>query len=66
MVVGSCWEAIATASVYKLDNLIIIIDLNRLGQSQLTYIDHNVKMMKEKCEAFGAMTLVVEAMTLQI
>ena len=60
MAEGSCWEAIATASVYKLDNLIIIIDLNRLGQSQPTNTDHNVKMMKEKCEAFGAMTLVVD------
>jgi transketolase len=51
---------LALASYYKLNNLIVFIDLNRLGQSQPTYTDHNTKVMKDKCEAFGALSLVVE------
>lgn len=30
---GSVWEAMAFASFYKLDNLVAILDVNRLGQS---------------------------------
>ena len=29
---GSIWEACAFASYYKLDNLVAIFDINRLGQ----------------------------------
>jgi transketolase len=31
---GSVWEAVDFSRNYKLDNLIAIIDVNRLGQSQ--------------------------------
>nr|QQY98963.1 transketolase-like protein [Scylla paramamosain] len=31
---GSIWEAMAFSSHYKLDNLVLIMDVNRLGQSE--------------------------------
>ncbi|KAF6775162.1 hypothetical protein AHF37_05832 [Paragonimus kellicotti] len=37
---GSIWEALAFASYYKLDNLVMILDVNRLGQSQATSLQH--------------------------
>src|ERR1700722_12139377 len=33
---GSVWEAASLAGIYKLNNLIAIVDVNRLGQSQPT------------------------------
>lgn len=39
---GSNWEAANFASYYKLDNLIAIADINRLGQSQATMFEHNI------------------------
>lgn len=50
---GSVWEAAAFASYYKLDNLIAIIDVNRLGQSEPTSLQHNVDIYKARMEAFG-------------
>jgi len=48
MMEGSCWEAIAIASYYGLDNLTIIIDLNRLGQSRPAMHEHKANEMKAK------------------
>src|SRR3990167_8790514 len=39
---GSVWEAIELASYYKLDNLVGIIDVNRLGQSGQTMLGWDV------------------------
>lgn len=50
---GSVWEAISIASYYKLDNLIGIIDVNRLGQSTATMLGHDVDTYKKRVEAFG-------------
>lgn len=50
---GSVWEAAAFASYYKLDNLVGIIDVNRLGQSEPTSLQHNVDVYKARMEAFG-------------
>lgn len=38
---GSVWEACSLASHYKLDNLTLIVDVNRLGQSEETGLQHN-------------------------
>lgn len=57
---GSIWEAMAFAAEYKLDNLINIIDVNRLGQSQPTMYQHDLETYKRKCEAFGWHTQVVD------
>ncbi len=50
---GSVWEAAAFASYYHLDNLVAIIDVNRLGQSEPTSLQHNVDVYKARMEAFG-------------
>lgn len=50
---GSVWEAAAFASYYKLDNLVGIIDVNRLGQSQPTSLQHDMNAYKARMEAFG-------------
>ena len=33
---GAVWEAASLAGIYKLTNLVAIVDANRLGQSQAT------------------------------
>lgn len=37
---GAIWEAANFSSYYKLDNLIGIVDVNRLGQSKETMYEH--------------------------
>ncbi len=50
---GSVWEAANFASYCKLDNLVAIADINRLGQSQETMHGHDVQAYRKKFEAFG-------------
>ena len=57
---GSVWEAAAFASYYKLDNLVAIIDVNRLGQSEPTSLQHNVDVYKARMEAFGFNAIVLD------
>jgi transketolase len=53
MAEGSMWEAFEHASHYELDNLIAIIDVNRLGQRGETMIGWNTKVYVERAQAFG-------------
>jgi transketolase len=53
MAEGSVWEAMEMASFRKLDNLVAIVDVNRLGQRGETMHGHNVDNFKQKVEAFG-------------
>lgn len=39
---GSIWESLHFAAHYKLDNLVVIFDVNRLGQSEPTSLQHQV------------------------
>ena len=57
---GSIWEALAFASYYKLDNLVNIIDVNRLGQSEPTMYQHDLDVFQKRVEAFGWHTQVVD------
>uniref|UniRef100_A0A671USA3 Transketolase n=1 Tax=Sparus aurata TaxID=8175 RepID=A0A671USA3_SPAAU len=57
---GSVWEAMAFASHYKLDNLVAVIDVNRLGQSEPTSLQHDMETYRKRCEAFGWNTYVVD------
>ncbi len=57
---GSIWEAIEIAAYYKLDNLIGIVDCNRLGQSTETMHAHHVQRYADKFEAFGWKTIIVD------
>ncbi|XP_063282982.1 transketolase [Pelobates fuscus] len=57
---GSVWEAMAFAGFYKLDNLVAIFDVNRLGQSDPAPLQHKVDIYQKRCEAFGWHTVVVD------
>jgi transketolase len=50
---GSVWEAAELASYYKLDNLIGLLDVNGLGQSQRTMYGHDTEVYRRRFEAFG-------------
>ncbi|KAJ8983517.1 hypothetical protein NQ317_012008 [Molorchus minor] len=57
---GSIWESVHFASHYKLDNLCVIFDVNRLGQSEETSLGHDVETYRRRLEAFGAHAIVVD------
>ena len=57
---GSVWEAAEIASYYKLDNLIGIVDVNRLGQSQATMYGHDVEVYRRRFEAFGFHAVAID------
>lgn len=57
---GSVWEAMNFAQNYNLDNLVAIFDINRLGQSEPTCLQHQMDTYKARCEAFGFHTIVVD------
>jgi transketolase len=57
---GSIWEAIDKASYYKLSNLVVMADINRLGQRGPTDLGWDVDVYKQRFEAFGARTLVID------
>lgn len=50
---GSIWEAMAFSSFHKLDNLVMILDVNRLGQSQATPLQHDLETYRKRAESFG-------------
>ncbi len=50
---GSIWEAAQTASFLGLSNLCAIIDINRLGQSRPTMLQHHLEIYQRRWEAFG-------------
>ncbi len=57
---GSVWEAVETAGYYKMNNLTAIIDINRLGQSQPTMLQHDLDTYKKRFAAFGWRVLVID------
>jgi transketolase len=59
MAEGSQWEAMAIAAHYKLDNLVGIIDVNRLGQRGETMHGHDLNAYEKKASAFGWETIVI-------
>ncbi len=50
---GSVWEAASLAGIHKLNNLVAIVDVNRLGQSQATAFGHDVDVYRKRFDAFG-------------
>ena len=57
---GSIWEALSFASLYKLDNLVAIFDINRLGQSEATAFGHDMALYKARLASFGFNAVVVD------
>jgi len=60
MAEGSTWEAIGIASKYKLINLVAILDVNRLGQSEETMLGWDLGSYQRRFEAFGWNTVVID------
>lgn len=62
---GSVYEAIQLAVHRKLDNLTIIIDVNRLGQSKETLYGHNIAAYKKRFEGFGCKVVQVNGHSIE-
>jgi transketolase len=60
MAEGSMWEALDKAAYYHLDNLVAIIDVNRLGQRGPTELGWNTDAYAARAEAFGARAIVID------
>ena len=60
MAEGSMWEAFEHASYYDLDNLIAILDMNRLGQRGETMHGWDGDSYARKAEAFGWRTIQID------
>lgn len=50
---GAVWEAASLAGVQKLNTLVAIVDVNRLGQSQATAFGHDLATYRKRFEGFG-------------
>jgi transketolase len=57
---GSVWEAAALATHYRLENLVGIIDVNGLGQSQRTMYNHDTTVYHNRFTAFGWHTVTID------
>ena len=54
------WKAAAFAAHYNLDNLTVIADINRLGQSEPTMYKHDMERYRLKFESEGFDTQVID------
>jgi transketolase len=57
---GSIWEAFQHAGWAKLDNLIAILDINRLGQTRETMLGWDMKAYEERISAFGWRVITID------
>jgi transketolase len=64
MTEGSQWEAIQLAAHYGLDNLIAILDVNRLGQRGPTMYGHDLNAYEKRISAFGWETIPIDGHSL--
>ena len=57
---GNVWEAVADAALMKLKNLVAIVDVNRLGQSGPSMLQHDMGAWARKFRGFGWDTVVID------
>lgn len=57
---GQNWEAMEVASYYKLNNLIGILDVNRLGQRGETMLGWDLVSYQKRIESFGWRAIIIE------
>jgi len=57
---GQVYEALQLASYYKLNNLIGILDVNRLGQRGETMLGWDLKTYENRIKSFGWNTVIIE------
>jgi transketolase len=60
MAEGSMWEAFQHASFYELDNLVAILDMNRLGQTRETMEGWHGDHYASRARAFGWHTIQID------
>jgi transketolase len=60
MAEGSMWESIQHAGWERLDNLVAIIDVNRLGQTRETMLGWDTEGYAERLRAFGWNAVVID------
>ena len=65
MAEGSVWEAMELAAHYKLNNLVAILDVNRLGQRGETMLGHHTDVYQKRAESFGWQTAVIDGHNLE-
>jgi transketolase len=57
---GSIWEALDKASHYQLSNMIVMMDVNRLGQSGPTDLGWDIEAYAARAAAFGARVIAID------
>jgi len=57
---GSVWEAASVGHLFKLDSLCAIVDVNGLGQSRATELDHDMEAHRARWQAFGWHAVVID------
>jgi transketolase len=62
---GAVWEAASLAGIHGLTNLVALVDINRLGQSQATAFGHNVHLYQKRFESFGWRTEEIDGHDLE-
>lgn len=60
MAEGQVWEAMEIATYYKLNNLVAMVDVNRLGQRGETMLGYDIKAYARRAEAFGWNAIMLE------
>ena len=64
MAEGSQWEALQIAAHYKLDNLIGVLDVNRLGQRGQTMYGWDLNGYENRISSFGWRTVILDGHSL--
>ncbi len=62
---GAVWEAAAMAAYYRLDNLIGVLDVNGMGQSERTMYNFDVETYQRRFDAFGWHAVIVDGHNLE-
>ena len=57
---GSVWEGAELARHFQLDNLCAIVDVNRLGQSDPTLLQHDLEAYQARWSGFGWQAIIVD------
>lgn len=65
MAEGSVWEAMEIAAHYGLNNLVAVVDVNRLGQRGETMYGHDLEVYRRRADAFGWHALVIDGHNLE-
>ncbi|HYA31840.1 MAG TPA: transketolase [Thermodesulfovibrionales bacterium] len=65
MAEGSQYEAMEIAAWYQLDNLVGILDVNRLGQRGETMCGHDLTVYERRISSFGWETVVIDGHSME-